>query len=201
MTVERILSHMNKDHSHNLEDYLVVISKVSPKLASQSPVLTSLTIDCFTIEYAHKQSANIPFTPPLADLSEAKARLIELANECASARGYSAHRITKVPTPKTKQDAFVYTTILSSVAFAIRPSLLSTIGLGGSNLKYWIGPAVGFVMAVHAIEAVILGKMLIKYRVPTLEKIKAFAFISVEGVFMLKKIKAIAQKFTPVKNE
>ncbi|EWC48814.1 hypothetical protein DRE_00119 [Drechslerella stenobrocha 248] len=91
-TRARILAHMNKDHVYDTKLYLVhrlahpksLLSPSSPSVVSLSDITTTdLTV---SVDGAIHR---IPISPPMASLSDARVRLVEMTQRAEAALGVS----------------------------------------------------------------------------------------------------------------
>lgn len=87
----RIMAHMNADHPDSLEDYLKFYNNINA--APQSAKLVDFDVDFLKIEYADKsgtvQSSIVKINPPMSSLSEARVKLVAMAEEAV---GKSFHQ-------------------------------------------------------------------------------------------------------------
>ncbi|KAM5355566.1 hypothetical protein ACJ41O_002212 [Fusarium nematophilum] len=102
----RIVSHMNQDHTRELSHYLRHYSRLSAGAAS-SPVLRDIDLNGMTIRSRDGKDHVVPFTPPLASWVDAKGRIIEMAVEAREALGLSDVVITGY-VPPTGLGIFVF---------------------------------------------------------------------------------------------
>ncbi|KAL0479679.1 hypothetical protein AKO1_010969 [Acrasis kona] len=80
-TKNRIMNHMNKDHSDSLADYLAHYCGVNHSIISNAS-MTDLSDEGMTITYdGADKSYFVPFTPPLVNLEGLRPRVIAMANE------------------------------------------------------------------------------------------------------------------------
>jgi len=95
---QRIISYMNADHPNSLEHYLKFYSKITP--ASKSAKMVDVDLDSICIEYLDASGTThtsvIKLDPPMASLSDARARLVAMAEE---ASGKSFHQPPDLPSP------------------------------------------------------------------------------------------------------
>ncbi|KAF8472093.1 hypothetical protein BDZ91DRAFT_489899 [Kalaharituber pfeilii] len=90
----RIINDMNADHSDSLRLYLTHFSKIpppSPSTILPDPTLIDISLEGLTISHHLSPQAAAPaitfiqFDPPLASLSEARARLVAMTEEAQEA--------------------------------------------------------------------------------------------------------------------
>ncbi|CDK28383.1 unnamed protein product [Kuraishia capsulata CBS 1993] len=114
----RILSHMNKDHSVAVEDYLSVYGGVTVDNKVANVRMRDIELDHMTIGFNHELIETevlkpIPFDPPMKSLREARERLVAMAKEAAAKRGYSHISINEmVYPPKQNYPVLVLTVLL-----------------------------------------------------------------------------------------
>ncbi|OIW27136.1 hypothetical protein CONLIGDRAFT_682216 [Coniochaeta ligniaria NRRL 30616] len=82
---ERTLSHMNKDHQHDLS----AILKHQLGISSPNPELTDISLSSLTIA-ANGKTYAVPISPPMASWSDRRTRLVEMTMSARSALGLGA---------------------------------------------------------------------------------------------------------------
>lgn len=128
----RIITHMNKDHVTDLEQYLQAFNGLSAAAAAQ-PQLLDMTLDAMTIKSisgVHK----VAITPPLASLKGSRDKLVDMSRTAQSRLGISDIKITFLP--PAGFDLVVYSGVLFYFI------CMATIGLGlvqpGTTLyRFW----------------------------------------------------------------
>lgn len=212
--VPRILSHMNKDHAHNLEDYLVVYGHVDETAASNNPTMETLSLDGFTISFTNanngKTVIRIPFEPSLESYADAKTKLIQLAQEAAKRRGFSEYIVNEVPYFDKPIGAVVTIIMLTMIFFVAVPTQLSNflnmINISDSAkdvIKQYIAPVVRVLVAVHSIEAVlILYPLTRKHRMGFFNKLASLGWTMIQGMAFIAAYKrAISRATNPKKKD
>jgi hypothetical protein len=81
---QRIIAHMNKEHSRELSHYLRHLCGLSPSAAAANPTLVDITTQGMLIS-ASGQQHKIPFTPPLESLRDARTRLVAMDADARAA--------------------------------------------------------------------------------------------------------------------
>ncbi|KAI1382789.1 uncharacterized protein F4822DRAFT_96932 [Hypoxylon trugodes] len=96
----RIISHMNKDHSAELSQYLRAFAGVSAT-AARGAELTDMTLDTMVIFTPTSGSKvyKIPITPPLKSAADARERLVDMSRRAQQKLGLSDIRITTITPP------------------------------------------------------------------------------------------------------
>ncbi|BFZ57488.1 hypothetical protein PYCC9005_004540 [Savitreella phatthalungensis] len=82
------MSHMNKDHAHNMRDYLMYYCGVDRGMIGCAQMVelddAGMTIVADGAE-ARSTRYHVPFTPPLHNLEGIRPRVIEMAHTAAKA--------------------------------------------------------------------------------------------------------------------
>ncbi|KAI1341882.1 hypothetical protein F5Y15DRAFT_350610 [Xylariaceae sp. FL0016] len=94
----RIKGHMNKEHGAELSQYLRAFNGLSSRAASNAQI-ADMTLDSLTITSKSGTHA-VAITPPLASLSEARVRLVDMAQRAQAKLGLSDIRIDTFTLPK-----------------------------------------------------------------------------------------------------
>jgi hypothetical protein len=81
----RVLTHMNKDHVHDLS----AILQHQLSISCSSPEMTDITLSTLTI-VANNKSHTIPITPPMSTFSDVRSRLVAMTLAARSALGLDA---------------------------------------------------------------------------------------------------------------
>ncbi|TID31070.1 hypothetical protein CANINC_000314 [Pichia inconspicua] len=213
--VPRILAHMNKDHAHNLEDYLVVFGHVDETAASRNPTMESLTLDGFTVSFTNATNNSrtlikIPFEPSLETYTDAKTRLVQLAQTAAKRRGFSEYIVNEVPYFDKPANVIV-TIILAFVFFFVAmptqlSNFLNLLNLSDSvkdKIQGYIAPVLRILIAIHSIEAIlILYPLIRKHRMGFFNKLAALGWTMIQGVAFISAYKrAINRASSPRKKD
>jgi hypothetical protein len=114
----RICEHMNRQHSDSLADYAQYYARLPASLAS-SARLTSLTTTKLTLTvtslHGGTSDVNIPLSPPMKNLGEARERLVAMSCEAAEGLGRSRYRVTRF----------------------VPPGMLGSVVVGAVGFGYW----------------------------------------------------------------
>ncbi|MCJ1409723.1 hypothetical protein MMC19_003806 [Ptychographa xylographoides] len=172
---ERIIAHMNADHTDSLTRFLAHYAQAYD---AHSVLLKEITLSSMTIAYANgseesfvlRSKKTIPIDPPLNDWKEVRERMVSMDEECKTALergGRSEIVIANYTLPsgivQIAQSAFAPSIML---AFAVRSGLLPGSWLRAQLLRINISPSVidraytlvpyafWIIIAVHAIEVV-----------------------------------------------
>ncbi|RYO93126.1 hypothetical protein DL766_004816 [Monosporascus sp. MC13-8B] len=124
----RIISHMNKDHTYELSHYLRAFNGLSAS-AARSPQLTDLTLDSMTIKSA-SGSHVVRISPPMGALSDARVRMIEMAQGAQKKLGLSDIRISEFKPPAGPG-------VASFVGVALYFFCATTLGLVEPDTPAW----------------------------------------------------------------
>lgn len=162
-----ILSHMNEDHADSLALYLRHYAKV-PAAPAYTARMEDITTRDMTISYVSgpkgaRTHTAVKFEPPLASLSEAHIRLVQMSYAGSAAVGESPFRVRKFTWPTLAGWTSVIGVVFG-VYTLLTPSLLARDGLvtltlfRGSTtipalLREWRLPLLGAMAAIHATEA------------------------------------------------
>ncbi|PYH93892.1 integral membrane protein [Aspergillus ellipticus CBS 707.79] len=172
------ITHMNANHQDSLSAYLQVYCHVSARDA-QSARLESLTLSDLLISAAGTRYT-VPISPPMANFSESRTRLVAMHKECLARLGRSDITITSYRPPEGKEIFFFFVCVSAFVGFWQRSNFLpgawvyETVGLravpGFADLCYRAQPVVFAILAgSHTLEASLLTvKRLRRHGVPVL---------------------------------
>ena len=176
----RISSHMNAQHQPSMRRYLEHYHNVSP-FAARSPRLADMTTKSMTILAPYlltDVTYEVPLSPPLANLSEARTRLVEMDQQAAKALGRAPETVSRYKAPNTPYQITVFFAVLFgffcfSSAANFRPgSWLTTTILAPvppfARLLYQYQPlALVAMIVLHAWEALVMARTrLQKFNVP-----------------------------------
>lgn len=208
MAEVRIMSHMNKDHSLSIEDYLVVYGKVPLSNKISNIKMTEITLDHMTISFKHEDiefdvTKLIPFEPPLENLSQARTKLVEMAKFASAKRGLSHFQIKDYRYPGVLGWLLILLIHLPIICYTF-PSLLKlnvvTSILPESLLNYLQQNALHvffLTIFIHVGEAnTILKPKLNKYRVPTEFKVEWYLSVVIEGFPAIRRLNALIAENT-----
>ncbi|KAL5618378.1 hypothetical protein FOVSG1_000600 [Fusarium oxysporum f. sp. vasinfectum] len=157
----RIVSHMNKDHTREISYYLRHYAHLSASAAS-SPVLKDTDLNGMTIKSNDGREHFVPFSPPLSSWAEVKDRIIEMANTAREGLGLSDVIITAY-TPPEGFGIFVTGSVLFYFFCAgtlpwVQPGtriweLLNEGFPGGATFFHWLVNAIFWpVIGIHLVE-------------------------------------------------
>lgn len=213
--VPRIITHMNKDHSHNIEDYLVIYGHVDPFVAQRRPTMEDLTLGSTTLSYIDMQGTKcfirIPIEPTLESFNDARSKLIEMAQVSAHKRGFSEYVVNDVPFLNSFKDFLAILLFFSLYLFAIKPKFLKFLIFEVLNLNTEVSNYImdyhllvfRTILIIHSLEAmIILYPLLRKFRMGTLKKFTCLFLCLVEGIFFLSAFKeAVDRAQNPNRNK
>lgn len=213
--IPRIIKHMNKDHTHNLEDYLVVYGHVDPEIAQRKPTLETLNLGSMSISYIDmegtKNFIRIPFEPTIESFHDARSKFVEMAQKAAARRGFSEYLLNDIPFLQSVKDYLAIGLFLTLYIFATKPDLLQYVLNDVLDISQQIKTiitdyhilAFRVILIVHSIEAVvILYPILRKYRMGTLKKLACLSLCLLEGIVFLSSFKvAIDRVQNPNRNK
>lgn len=213
--VPRIINHMNKDHSHNIEDYLVVYAHVDPEIAKRRPALETLNLGAMSLSYIDMEGTKcfirVPIEPTMESFHDARAKLVEMAQVAAARRGFSEYLVNDVPFFSSFKDYVCVALFASLYTFAVKPHLLRYLvddvlllgpEISGYIMDYHVTVFRGLLL-IHAVEAiVILYPLLRKFRMGTAKKLACLLLCLVEGIVFLSAFKeAVDRAQNPNRNK
>ncbi|OJI96582.1 hypothetical protein ASPVEDRAFT_35975 [Aspergillus versicolor CBS 583.65] len=161
-----IIKHMNNDHARSLSLYLRAYCAVSAS-AAQSPTLEDLRLTDMIIS-ARGSRYIIPFTPPLASLSETRARVVAMHKESLRRLNLSDTKVTSYIPPQGAQVIGFALCLATLVGYSRRANfepgslLYDTLDLGARFPGFtefsvkWQPWVFGSLAGAHAFEAVFL---------------------------------------------
>lgn len=161
-----IIKHMNNDHARSLSLYLRAYCAVSPR-AAQSPILEDLRLTDMIIS-AQGSRYIIPFTPPLASISDTRARVVAMHKESLRRLNLSDTKITTYLPPQGPQVIGFALCLTALVAYSHRANfepgsvLYDTLDLGARAPGFtefsvkWQPWVFGILAGLHAFEAAVL---------------------------------------------
>lgn len=202
---QRILSHMSRDHKLALKDYLAYYGGIW--LGSRGSLeLVDISVSKLMLNYyripTQIHTTTIPINPVLANLGEARDRLIRMAFEAADGLHLSPYSISKWPVPKSPL-SYIFATLLAALSIAsIAPSsvtkLLGTRYPGFLRFilthSRWI---TAFTLLAHASEYfLLLRPKLDFYRVGGYVRWAWFTSCIFEGFPSLQRFNKEAEKLT-----
>ncbi|CAG7557077.1 unnamed protein product [Fusarium equiseti] len=173
----RIVSHMNKDHTREISYYLRHYARLSSSAASD-PVLTDIDLNGMTIKSNDGKEHIVPFTPSLASWAEVKERIIEMANTAREALGLSDIIITAYTPPEgfgivVTGSVLFYFFCAASLPW-IQPGsrpwqLLNESFPGGATFFHWLVKAIFYpVIGIHVVECFFFDRKLQRHGVERL---------------------------------
>ncbi|KAI1330660.1 hypothetical protein F5Y16DRAFT_339823 [Xylariaceae sp. FL0255] len=93
----RITSHMNKEHSSELKQYLQAFNNLTARQASNAQLI-DLSLDTLTIKSA-SGTHQVRVSPPMKSLADARVRLVDMASEAQAKLGLGGVRVTTLQAP------------------------------------------------------------------------------------------------------
>lgn len=205
--VPRIINHMNKDHSHNIEDFLVIYAHVDPQVAERRPQMESLELGSMSLSYIDMHGTKcfirIPIEPTLETFNDARSKLVEMSQIAARKRGFSEYLINDIPFFKSIKDYIAFALFFALYYFAIKPDVLNhlvydVLQIQPETAKYIMDYHIVVfraILIIHSLEAiVILYPLLRKFRMGTLKKLTCLAFVLIEGIVFLGAFKETVDK-------
>lgn len=205
--IPRIVKHMNKDHVHNIEDFLVVYAHVDPDIAQRKPAMETLNLGSMSLSYIDMEGTKcfirVPIQPTMSSFNDARSKLVEMSQIAARKRGFSEYLVHDIPFFKSLKDYLAFTLFFSLYLFAIKPHLLKylvddifKIDVNISNYIMDYHQSVFRILLIcHSLEAVvILYPLLRKFRMGTLKKFACLFLCLVEGMIFLSAFKETVDK-------
>jgi hypothetical protein len=203
MAEERIISHMNKDHTISLYDYLAHYGGVSldPFDSRTSVKMTGIDLESITLSFQRAEGQDeeqkvIPIKPPMDTMVSARNVLVDMATEAANAQQVSPHQIKDYTPPSFAPiEALTISITLFTMVVAIYPSI--------ALFFPYIGPLVYdrpllplcTCLATHSVESLfVLLPLLRKYRVPPPTRIKWVLNHLIEGYPTIRRFESISTK-------
>lgn len=205
----RILAHMNKDHAHNLEDYLVVYGNAAADLAQNTPQMDALDLTSMTLSFANERggrtSVRVPLVRRLETYADARSVLVDMAAEAAHKRGFSEYIVNKVPLPKTFPPVMCLTTMLLLWFFSAFPNALERV-MRACELDAHVPQTLAYVpqifrglMMIHSAEAVlILYPLMRQHRMSTANKVLGLTLCLFNGYFFIGAYKRLVRETASV---
>ena len=203
----RILSHMNKDHTLSLYDYLGYYAQIEidPDHPKSSIKMISIDLDHLILEYTNTvmhlpTKATIPIVPPMASMGEARVALVRMAKEAAGARGFATHRIDTYIAPSSFLElsvivgTFANVPVVRNWMFGYLPEVVKESSVIKAIEAYPWAIFVS-VIAVHLVELVTVMRPLVnKWRVPSGVRFQWYSAAVVEGYPAIRRFKSIVHK-------
>ncbi|KAK7413064.1 hypothetical protein QQX98_008072 [Neonectria punicea] len=201
----RIISHMNKDHTRELSYYLRHYARASTSAAS-SPEMRDIDLQGMRIT-ARGGDFTIPFEPALTSWADVKGRVIEMAGTAREALGLSDIVVTSF-TPPQGFGAVVFGAVVfyffcaATLPWVVPESpvwpLLEAGFPGGAETFRWVVKTIFWpVVGIHAVECYLFEGRLKKHGVEKFTGLwwawQSCCFL--EGLTSFKRIDAVvAQK-------
>ncbi|GME80855.1 unnamed protein product [Ambrosiozyma monospora] len=210
---QRIITHMNKDHALSLEDYLESYGSIKITPLINNIKMESISLDHLTLAYTDEskpQRVKIPIEPPMTDFSEARVKLVEMAKEAATKRGFSVYQINQFDPPKKPLHIILLSLTLCLCASALNNQLLFTVletGFGISHetsttVAAYLPSILKLIGSIHIVEFLfILKPKLDKYRVPPHIRLVYTVSCLFEGFATLQRFNAKANGLENPKKE
>ena len=187
----RIMSHMNKDHQDSLSRFLEAYAGISHYTA-RSPKLEDLTLSNLTIRSAAGRNI-IPISPPMASLSEARTRMVEMHQDCGRILGRDSITVKNFRWPGLLHSSIIIGVLLGLVSFA-NGSNFAPGSFLAHTLFYPVPELARFmerhhwyvwwaILIVHVAEAGLMTVWLKKYNVPPFSRLWMLyvGFTALEG--------------------
>ncbi|RHZ43064.1 DUF2470 domain-containing protein [Aspergillus thermomutatus] len=160
-----IISHMNTSHADSLSLYLRVYCGVSAPDA-QPAILQDITLSDLLIT-AKGTRYSVPINPPMTSLSETRARVVAMHNDCLQRLGLSDILIREYRPPHGFQIVSLGLVVATLVVFSRRSNFLpgsvfyEMAGLDRypafTRFCYDVAPVVvGLMLGAHLLEATLL---------------------------------------------
>ncbi|GMG50428.1 unnamed protein product [Ambrosiozyma monospora] len=210
---QRIITHMNKDHALSLEDYLESYGSIKITPLINNIKMESISLDHLILTYTDEskpEKVKIPIEPPMADFSEARVKLVEMAKDAATKRGFSVYQINEFDPPKTPLHLAVLGLTLSICAGALNNQLLFTVletGFGISHetsttVAAYLPSILKLIGSLHILEFLfVLKPLLDKYRVPPFVRSVYTISCIFEGIAVIKRFKVKAYRLENPKKD
>lgn len=203
MAEERIIGHMNKEHTISLYDYLFHYGGVSldPFDSRTSVKMTGIDLESITLSFRRVEGQEdekkiIPINPPMDTMVSARNVLVDMAREAANAQQFSPHQIKEyIPPSFAPMEVITISVTIFTIIVAIYPSI--------ALFFPYIGPIVytrpllplGTCLATHSAESLlVLSPLLRKYRVPPPNRLKWVLNHLIEGYPTIQRFNAITAK-------
>ncbi|KAI9901708.1 hypothetical protein N3K66_003525 [Trichothecium roseum] len=203
----RIIKHMNNEHRASLTAYLRHYAGLPEPAASRSPELVDLAPDRMVIRTSDGADHAVALDPPLASVSEFRARLVEMD---AVARAGLGEKVTikgRYEFP-TGFPAVVFALVSFYFAsYAALPrivpgtaawDLLAAYFPGGAGTFCWLVDTIFWpVVGIHSVEAVLFDRTrLSRYGIPRFGGLwwKWMLNVFIEGAPAFGRFEAMAQR-------
>lgn len=200
--LERIIKHMNKDHVHNLEDYLVVFGQVDLDMAKSDPKLDTMDLSSMTVSFLNDRGGRtfvrIPFEQRLETFRDARGQFVSMAAKAAKKRGFSEYIVNTVPKPTGTKDIIGIALFGTLWAISAKPewakvALTDFLHLGSSatgKILEYAPYLFKFLTVAHSMEAMLILYPLIRsHRMSIFNKVISLALTLVNGIIFIKAYK------------
>lgn len=161
--LQRVISHMNKDHQDSISRYLQHYSKVSASLARHAK-LVDITFDSMTIVANNTARYHIDIQPPMGSWSEVRARMVAMDQEALRGLGKSDITVKEYRRPRGFMAVVFVATATTFVCFSRRSNFVPGSFLYDTVLKYVPKfaqfcyniqpPLIVLMVTIHASEAI-----------------------------------------------
>lgn len=198
---------MNKDHVHNIEDYLVVYGNVDAEIAQRRPTMETISLGAMSLSYIDMQGVKniirIPFQPSLNSFRDARSKLVEMSQIAAKRRGFSEYLVNTVPFMTTSLDYVAIGLIAFLYTIAIKPEYMEYLVYEffqfPESVNYFlINYHTSFfrvLIALHSIEAIgVVYPLLRQHRMSTVKKMISLFLTLLEGVIFYNAYKREIEK-------
>lgn len=184
---QSILKYFNDNKQHILGDLLRFYNSVKVKDSSK---LRLEDVNERELIIIHEQKRiSIPIIPPMDNLDQWRTRLKRMANQSASAFGYSPVKLTKYRYPYMYNllENGTQLGVAALVLFAFKPSLIPSVLQFVAPYRWKIVVAT---VVIHFFELWIFGLPLLrKYRVQSCARARWTVSILIEGFPALNRLK------------
>ncbi|KAJ6788601.1 hypothetical protein PWT90_05497 [Aphanocladium album] len=164
---DRIISHMNRDHTREMANYLRHYNSLTKRQAT-NPSLRDLSLDTMHIR-AGGFNHEVPLVPPLKSWDELRPRLVEMDAVSRKALGISDITVTTYLPPRGADWLVFFGVTFYFVSFAYLPWLVpgSTAWTildkgfpGGAAMFRWLVKVIFVpVLGIHVTECYLLDRL------------------------------------------
>lgn len=163
---DRIISHMNRDHTRNMTNYLRHYSSLTKRQAA-NPSLRDVSLDTMHIR-AGGFNHTVPFVPPLKTWDDIRPRLVEMDAAARKALGLSDITVTTYLPPRGADWLVFFGVTFYFASAAYLPWLVpdsTAWGLldkgfpGGADMFRWLVKVIFVpVLGIHVVECYLLDR-------------------------------------------
>ncbi|KAM3509579.1 hypothetical protein MY11210_006269 [Beauveria gryllotalpidicola] len=152
---DRIMSHMNRDHTREMSTYLRYYNSLSAQQAAR-PSMRDVSLDAMRIR-AGGLDHTVPFTPPLAGWNEMRPRLVEMDAVARRALGLSDIAVATYVAPRPGHWVILLAVAFYFASAASLPWLVPGSAAWGLLDRGFPGGAAGFRWLVKVLFVPVLG--------------------------------------------